>query len=126
MARKLWARSAAIGAAAILMSACASTREEPVKQLARAEASIEQAEGADARKYGVVELDAARQKYEQAQDAVKAGDMAKAARLAHEAELDAELAAAKARTRNIQKAADELERGIDVLKEEIHRTQTEE
>mgnify|MGYP000619194974 CR=1 FL=1 len=123
MATRSLARSVAIGAAVLVVSACASTGDKPVKQLARAEASIEQAENADARKYGVVELDAARKQYEEAQDAVKAGDMVRAQRLAHQAELDAELAAAKARTRKTQKAADELEKSIRTLHDEIQRSQ---
>ena len=105
----------------VILTGCMSNPERPVDQLARAQASIEQAERADARRYGVMELDSAREKLEQAKDYVEEGDMRQASWLAEEAELDAELAAAKARTRNTEIAVEELEQSIAILRDEIER-----
>lgn len=107
------------------LGACASS-PEPVADLARAEASIEQAEKSGAREYGPVELDAATDKLASARAAVAEGEMVLAENYAEEAALAGELATAKARTGKADAAVKDMEDSIAVLREEIARYQENE
>ena len=107
----------------LMLAACASSPERPDQDLTRAEAAIEQAEQAGARQYGPVPLDNARDKLASARTAVAEEEMLVAQRYAEEAVLSAELAAAKARRSKAERAVDQLEKSIAVLREEIARNQ---
>lgn len=107
----------------VMLAACASGAERPDQDLARAEAAIGQAEQAGARQYGPMVLDDAREKLAQARAAVAEEEMLVAQRYAEEAALAADLAAAKARTGKSQRAVDQLEKSIAVLREEIARNE---
>lgn len=106
----------------VFATGCASGPERPNQELARAEASIKQAERSGAREFGAAELDTAREKLAQARAAV-GDDNAVAARYAAEAALDAELAAAMTRNRKAQLSVEELQQSIETLREEIARSQ---
>jgi hypothetical protein len=106
-----------------MLGACASSPDRPDQALARAQAAISQAEQSGARQYGPIALDDARRKLGQAQTAVTEEDMLLAERYAEEAVLAADLAAAKARTGKAQRAVEELEDSIAVLRQEIARSQ---
>lgn len=106
------------------LAACASSPERPFQELARAEASIEQAERYNAREFGAAELDAAREKFARARSAADDGDNLVAARLAREAAVDAELATAITRNRQSEQAVEELNRSIETLRQEIARNQS--
>lgn len=107
----------------VMIGACASGPERPHQALARAEASIEQAEQSGAREYGGAELSAAREKLRTARMAADEGDQAVARRLAEQAALDAELAGAMTRNRKAEASVEELDRSIETLREEIARSQ---
>jgi hypothetical protein len=109
------------GAAAFLMlAACAGTETIAYQQsLARAEASIEEAERQGAAQYGNVPLDWARDKVAEAVQAADDGDEMRAERLAREAELDAELASAITENRETQAALDEVNATIATLRDEL-------
>lgn len=105
----------------LILGACASSPERPDQDLARAEAAISQAEQSGARQYGPVALDDAREKLAKARTAVAEEEMLLAERYAEEAALAADLAAAKTRTGKAERAVEELEDSIAVLREEIAR-----
>lgn len=109
---------AALAAATV---GCAST-PKPTEALARAQASYEQADQADARRYDAANLEAAKDKLAQANAAAEKGDMKKADWLAQQADVDAQLAAAHARTASAQKAAEEVRASIAALRTETRRT----
>lgn len=113
-------------AALVAVAACAASPEMPDQDLARAETAIGQAEQAGAGQYGPDALDAAQGKLALARSAIAEDEMAAAQRYAEEAALAAELAAAKARTGKAERAVDELEESIAVLREEIARNQRSE
>lgn len=106
------------------LGACASSPDRPFQDLARAEASIEQADQSDAREYGAAELDAAREKLAKARAAADSEENIAASRYAKEAAVDAELATAITRNRKAELAVEELNRSIETLREEIARNQT--
>ncbi len=89
--------------------------------MSRAKTLIEQAEQQGAQQFAGAELERARQKLSQADGAVKRGDTAEAARLSLQAGVDAELAAAKTRSAQASKSADELDRSVESLRQEAAR-----
>lgn len=105
------------------LCACASGPDRPFQDLARAEASIEQADQTGAREYGATELAAARDKLAKARAAADSDDNVVASRYAKEAAVDAELATAITRNRKAELAVEELNRSIETLREEIARNQ---
>src|SRR5690606_9735744 len=107
-----------------ILCACASGPDRPFQDLARAEASIEQADKTGAREYGATELAAARDKLAKARAAADSDDNVVASRYAKEAAVDAELATAITRNRKAELAVEELNRSIETLREEIARNQS--
>lgn len=107
-----------------ILCACASGPDRPFQDLARAEASIEQADQTGAREYGATELAAAREKLAKARAAADSDDNVVASRYAKEAAVDAELATAITRNRKAELAVEELNRSIETLREEIARNQS--
>lgn len=108
---------------ALFLAACASM-PPPTEEVTKAEAAVTQAEGAGARDFAPLELRTAQEKLDRAKAAMKEDDednYATARRLAEEAEADAKLAATKARTAKAQKAATELQEGINTLRQELNR-----
>lgn len=83
-----------------------------------------QAEQAGAGTHAPLELRTARQKIQQAEQALAGGDDRRALRLAEEAEVDAELAEATARATTARAAIDEISETIRVLREEIERNRS--
>lgn len=109
-------------AGCVLIAACASA-PAPTEQLAAGTAAYESARSAGAPQYAPSEFAVAQQKIEQAQMAMKNGDNERARRLAEEAEADARLANAKTSAARSQAAAAEVQQGLQVLQEELRRTQ---
>lgn len=125
ISKTLTSRSAAIAAFALLAGGCASSPDRPIERLARAEQGIEAAEQSGAREYGATALDRAQTKLVRARLAADQGEHEKAERLAHEAELDAELAAAQASRSKAEEALREVQASITTLREEIERSSYE-
>jgi PBP1b-binding outer membrane lipoprotein LpoB len=113
----------AILCAALLTVGCASGVGRPDAQIARADASIKQAEQDGARQYGGTEFDAARDKVAEARRLADNGKNAPAAALADQAQADADLAGARARHQTAVKAAAEVQAGTDTLRQEVNRQQ---
>ena len=103
-----------------LLGACAST-PPPVEQLAVGRAAVDRANGS-AGAEAPVELSAARDKLAQANAAYGRKDYDGARRLSAEAEADAGLAEARARSVRSNKALTEVREGIRQLREEMART----
>lgn len=106
------------------IAGCASSDERPDRALAIAETNIQQAEQAGANQYAAQPLSSAKDKLSAAETAVAREEMVSAQRLAEEAAVDAQLAAAMTRNRKAEEAIQELEDTIDVLRDEIERGQS--
>ena len=107
----------------LTMAACSGGPERPVAEIASAEATIERAEQSGARQFSSADLDMAREKLAEARAASDRGDHAVARRLAEQAEVDAEYAAAAAETERSRDAVKALRSSIQTLRDEIQRQQ---
>ena len=119
-------RNTFVTAAAMLaglgLASCASEPERPSAEMTRASTIIGQAEkDTDTQQFAAAELQQARDKLNQAEMASKDGRNAEAERLAMQAALDAEYARAKAGNGEAQKAAEELDRSLESLRQESAR-----
>lgn len=103
-----------------LFAACASA-PPPTEQMALARSAIEDAQGAGAPESAPRELNAARVRLDEARRAGEANDNDVARRLAEEAEADAKLAAAKARSTRATAAVTAVQDSLRTLREELDR-----
>ena len=103
----------------LALGACASA-PEPREQMAVSRAAVERASGAAAAE-APVELSAARDKMSRANIAMTNKDFALARQLAEQAEADAALAEAQARTVRSDKALMEVRESIRQLRTELNR-----
>lgn len=108
-----------IPVAAALVAGCAASVPRPEQQLQLTQTAISEAEGADARTVAPVLLNSAQNKLLDAREAMDREDYRQALWLLQEAEVEAELAQAKALTADARRAVEELERNIDDLRERI-------
>jgi Domain of unknown function (DUF4398) len=106
---------------ASVLVACAGPPERPVAEMTRARTLIEQAEERGAQERAGAELERARGKYRQAEAAIEDRDPEQARRLALQAAVDAEYAAARASSKQAREAAEEMDRTIRTLREEAER-----
>jgi ribosomal protein L16 Arg81 hydroxylase len=100
--------------------ACAAT-PMPVEKLAIAQTSIERAELAQAAQFAQAELASARNKYAVARAAVDKNEAQVAARMADQADIDAQLAESTARARQQEQLATEMDAGLRDLRNETLR-----
>lgn len=107
-------------AAVTLLSACAST-PPPKAELAVAEAAVANATNAGATQWAPAEMRTAQDKLVRAQSAMTAKEHSQALMLAQQADVDAQLAAAAARSAKSRRAADEVQEANRVLREELSR-----
>lgn len=108
--------------AVLLLGACASAPPaEP--SIAAGTASVNAAVAADAPELSATEVNEARNKLDRARAMAKS-DPRGAARLAEEADVDAQLATAKSRTERARRAAAEVEAGVQTLRDELNRAAT--
>src|SRR3954466_15566166 len=102
------------------MVACAST-PPPTQQITAAESAISHAEQAQVADFASPELSEAREKLAAARTAVSKDEMTHAARFAEQAQLNADLAAAKAEVAKAKAVNDELRKGTSAVKQELQR-----
>jgi hypothetical protein len=107
---------------ALGLSACASTSPVADEKIAVATASIQRAEQSGAPQAAPVELAAARDKLARAQKANTNHDVQPAAKLAEEANLDAQVAEATAQQQRSSKAAAEFDASMQALRQESDRS----
>lgn len=107
---------------AVILASCASTRP-PMQEIAQSEAVINQADQVGAEEYAPLEIREARKKLQNARELESEEKYEEARRMALRAEVDAELAEAKALSEKAQNAVQQLRESIRLLKEEIERKQ---
>jgi hypothetical protein len=114
------ARIGIIFATLVLMAGCAST-PPPIVQMAVARAAVSDANKAGANELAPVQLQSAKDKMSAAETAMAKKNYALATDLAEQAEVDAKLASATARSVKARKAADAVQEDSRVLRKEIDR-----
>lgn len=90
-------------------------------ELTRAKTLVEQAEKTGAPRFAAAELERARNKVAAAESAASNGEQETARRLATEAALDAEYAAALASAGQAKQAEQEIQKSVESLREEAAR-----
>jgi hypothetical protein len=100
--------------------ACAAA-PAPVEKLTIAKTSIERAEQAQAAQFAQVELNTARTKFAAAQSAAAKHDAEVAARMADQADIDAQLAESTARAKQQEQIVIEMDAGLRDLRNETLR-----
>lgn len=113
-------------AAAIFMAGCSSTPSTsafsaPIEQMAVSRAALKNASSTGGNEFAPVQFKSAMEKMEAAERAMGEKNYARARLLAEEVQVDAELAAAAARSAKTQKAADAVQEDNRVLRQEINR-----
>jgi len=99
-------------ACATLLGAGACAHHPPTAQVATASRAVRRAQNLQAGHYSPMDLRLAREELERAQRAVEDEDYDRARRLAEQASVDAELAAAKVRAERARARVARLRRGI--------------
>lgn len=112
--------AACIAAVATLAAGCAST-PEPTEQLVAARQAVTAAEQAQAVEHAADLMTESRTKLGLAEAAVRDDEMERAARLADEARVDAELAVARSTAMKAEAVNDEMRRGNETLRDEMQR-----
>jgi len=92
------------------------------QELDRARASIAEAEQAGANEFGSAQITLARAKLRAAEEALDDGAIDRAVRLAVEADLDADVAAAITRNQQTQALASEVRSTLRTLEDELRRS----
>lgn len=106
--------------AALLMTGCASI-PAPTEQIAVSKVAVESANSAGGNEFAPVQLKSAMDKMDAAEQAMTVEDYALAKQLAEQAQVDAQLASATARSAKAQKAASALLEDNHVLRQELNR-----
>jgi hypothetical protein len=102
---------------------CATQPPIPSEQITKARALVEQADKADAQRYAAADLQRAHDELSNAEKAVNERKYADARRYAEDAEVDADLASARSSSGEAQRAAQEVNRSIESLRQESqHQT----
>lgn len=107
-----------------MFTACASMQPPPTSELQAAELAIATAERDRVADYASSQLSDAREKLTAARSAVQQEEMKKALQLAQQARVDAELASALAEVAKAETVNEEMQKGIDTLKQEMQRNTT--
>lgn len=109
--------------ALLCLGGCASNPpENVVAQMTRTETSVEQAEQQGAQQGALKDLQDAKSKLADAREAYNDKDYKLALRLAEQAQLDAQYAAAKAQTAREEQAAADAQKSIETLRREATRS----
>lgn len=110
-------------AAAVFMAGCASTptNPAPTEQMAVSKAALNSAASAGGNEFAPLQLKSAMEKMDGAEQAIAKKDYVRARQLAEQAQVDAQLAEAMARSAKAQKAADALQEDSRVLRQELDR-----
>jgi len=108
-------------AAAIFMAGCASTTPAPTEQMAVSKAAVSNASSAGGNEFAPLQLKSAMEKMDAAERAMAEKNYVLARQLAEQAQVDAQLAGAMARSAKAKKAADAVQEDSRVLRQEIDR-----
>lgn len=110
-----------LAAATTLALVGCGTTVSPAPSIAAGAASVEAARSAGAPELAAVDINEARAKLEKARAMATAGDGEGAMRMAEQADVDAQLARAKAGSERSRLAVTELETGLQTLRDELAR-----
>ncbi|MDP3878106.1 MAG: DUF4398 domain-containing protein [Methylobacter sp.] len=113
-------RGLGITVAAVITVGCASL-PAPTEQMAMSKLTVSNAGSAGGNEFAPLQFKSAQDKMDAAERAMVKEDYLSARQLAEQAQADAELASAMARSAKAQKAAGSLREGIRVLRQEIDR-----
>jgi hypothetical protein len=113
-------RTSGIGLAAVVIAGCASVAP-PTEQIAVSKQAVSNATSAGGNEFASAEMRAAQNKLDRAILAMADKDYENARLLAEQAQVDAQLAAATARSAKAQRAASAVEEDSRVLRKEIDR-----
>jgi septal ring factor EnvC (AmiA/AmiB activator) len=105
---------------AVIIAGCASI-PPPVEQMAVSKAAVNSANSAGGNEFAPVLLKSAMDKMDAAERAMSEKDYVTARQQAEQAQVDAQLSAATARSSKAQKAAGALQEDNSVLRQEIDR-----
>jgi hypothetical protein len=114
-----------LGLGFLTLAGCAPAMQPPASHMALAEDAVEKASAAGAYEYAPVELKTARDKIDQAKTAMQSKDYASSQRLLEQAEVDARLAEARSNTVKSRRAVEELQKSIELLREELQRKEAQ-
>jgi hypothetical protein len=106
--------------AALLMTGCASI-PAPTEQIAVSKVAVESANSAGGNEFAPLQLKSVMDKMDAAERAMTIENYALAKQLAEQAQVDAQLASATARSAKAQKAASALLEDNHVLRQELNR-----
>jgi len=107
----------------VTMMGCAEKVAVPNEKIANAERAISGARDSNAIVNAPLDLRLSEDKLVEAKAAIAKEEYEKAARLADEAALDADVARARTRAVNAKKISSEMRESIDAMRKEIERTQ---
>jgi hypothetical protein len=110
----------AVAAASLALAACASL-PPPQGEVANADLALRKAEAVNAAEVAPLDARLAREKLQSAQLAMQKGRHLEARRDAEQAEVDALVASARARSARAQRAEEEIRRDIEALRSEAER-----
>jgi hypothetical protein len=113
-------RPMAIALLAVSFAGCAST-PAPTEQMAVSKTAVDGATAAGGTEFAPIELKAAQDKMTAANLAMAKENYKEAGMLAQEAQVDAQLAATKARSAKAQKAVQDSQDSLRTLQDEINR-----
>lgn len=120
-AARLSKRWLLLAGAVVILSGCASAPLPPAAEIQAAERAISTAEQAQVVQYTTVELDTARKELAAARLAITEENMPQARRLALQAQLNAELALARADLIKAQAVNKDMQQSIDAVQQEAQR-----
>lgn len=112
-----------LGLAGVL-TACASPGSPPEREMQSAESAIQEAEAHDAREHEPLLLNQARNKLADAEELLEQEDYREARRLLEQAAADAKLASERAQTERVRNSAQEINRSIEALRQQMNDQQT--
>lgn len=110
----------ALASSLLILAGCASS-PKPVEKLAVAESAVARASTTTTSENAPAELQIAIAKLASARDAAEREDYARAAELAEQAEVDAQVAQLHAQSVRSRRSADESKNAAEALREEINR-----
>lgn len=111
--------AAAVATALLLLTGCASSVPRPSDRLSTTQAAIAAARDADASRTAPALLESAQNKLSNARDAIDQERFRKASWLLEEAEVEADLAKARAETADMQRALDKLHDNTESLQRRL-------
>jgi hypothetical protein len=118
--KKIYGIGVSVAAVILTVAGCASN-PAPTEQMAVSKAAVNNASNAGGNEFAPLQLRSAMDKMDGAERAMTANDYLLARQLAEQAQIDAQLAVAMARSVKAQKAAGTLQEDNRVLRQEIDR-----